>query len=440
MKALRDHITEAEQWINDPAVGDEFAINIREECLLESYIVAADAHELLLDADDRMLALLEQYDMLENHEPMSETIRRYGAVGSSAGRGYTLEQHGGAQRPGIIGRTPPEPALDIDPEAVGSIRELPDGTREERTATGWKVVSGPNPSRPRAIEEGQLMQRMLELAGCRRVEETAPDQPETNAAHTDPLAAKAADLAPVGTEKDPGTATTIDEVAMTQPHKQLQDYKSMTSQQFQSAHGMSKADWAMKHLDLLAKHGLQVDWTGKSAFDFVKDDKSVQPIDESVMSGIDMDLRHIAKTERMDALVDAMRGEFGIHTQQYLQDMMDDVDQTLDKRGMQNTNMHTKLSMLMDTIRELYAQEDLDEAEYQGRDVKLNKPKRGGSKKFYVYVKDPKSGNVRKISFGDPNMKIKKSNPDRRRSFRARHRCASAKDKTSARYWSCKAW
>lgn len=85
-------------------------------------------------------------------------------------------------------------------------------------------------------------------------------------------------------------------------------------------------------------------------------------------------------------------------------------------------------------------EDDLDEAEYQGRKVPLGKPMRGGSKKFFVYVKDPKSGNVRKISFGDPNMKIKKSNPERRKSFRARHRCDTAKDRTSARYWSCRMW
>ena len=84
----------------------------------------------------------------------------------------------------------------------------------------------------------------------------------------------------------------------------------------------------------------------------------------------------------------------------------------------------------------------IPEAEYQGNKVDLNSPKRGGSKKFYVYVTgclgDKKK--VKKISFGDPNMKIKKSNPKRRKSFRARHKCATAKDKCTARYWSCKKW
>ena len=82
----------------------------------------------------------------------------------------------------------------------------------------------------------------------------------------------------------------------------------------------------------------------------------------------------------------------------------------------------------------------IEEAEYQGRKVTLNKPMRGDVKKSKVYVKDPKTGNVKKVNFGDPNMKIKKSNPERRKSFRARHNCDNPGPKTKARYWSCKAW
>jgi glycerol-3-phosphate cytidylyltransferase-like family protein len=82
---------------------------------------------------------------------------------------------------------------------------------------------------------------------------------------------------------------------------------------------------------------------------------------------------------------------------------------------------------------------DLFEAEYQGRSVKLNKPMRGDVKKFKVYVKNDK-GNVVKVNFGDPNMKIKKSNPKRRKSFRARHNCDNPGPKTKARYWSCRKW
>jgi hypothetical protein len=84
-------------------------------------------------------------------------------------------------------------------------------------------------------------------------------------------------------------------------------------------------------------------------------------------------------------------------------------------------------------------EDDLEEAEYQGRKVPLGKPMKGDVKKSKVYVKNAK-GNVVKVNFGDPNMKIKKSNPKRRKSFRARHNCANPGPRTSARYWSCRAW
>jgi len=83
--------------------------------------------------------------------------------------------------------------------------------------------------------------------------------------------------------------------------------------------------------------------------------------------------------------------------------------------------------------------DEIDEAEYQGRKVKLGKPMRGDVKKFKVYVKNPK-GNVVKVNFGDPDMKIKKSNPARRRSFRARHNCDNPGPRHKARYWSCRKW
>ena len=84
--------------------------------------------------------------------------------------------------------------------------------------------------------------------------------------------------------------------------------------------------------------------------------------------------------------------------------------------------------------------DEIDEAEYQGRKVKLGKPMRGDVKKFKVYVRDPKTKNIKKVNFGDPNMKIKKSSPARRRSFRARHNCDNPGPRTKARYWSCRKW
>jgi len=93
---------------------------------------------------------------------------------------------------------------------------------------------------------------------------------------------------------------------------------------------------------------------------------------------------------------------------------------------------------------------ELFDAEYRGRKVPLNKPMRGDVKKFKVYVKDPKTGNVKKVNFGhggssarkagQKTMKIRKSNPKARKSFRARHNCANPGPKTKSRYWSCRKW
>ena len=84
-------------------------------------------------------------------------------------------------------------------------------------------------------------------------------------------------------------------------------------------------------------------------------------------------------------------------------------------------------------------------AEWRGMKVKLDSPSRiqkgepgYGRKKFKVFVMS--NGKVKKVMFGDPNMEIRKDNPKARASFRARHKCSTAKDKTTARYWSCKMW
>lgn len=81
----------------------------------------------------------------------------------------------------------------------------------------------------------------------------------------------------------------------------------------------------------------------------------------------------------------------------------------------------------------------LNEAKYKGREVKLNYPTRGGKKKFQVYVKNPKTGNIKKLEIGDTTgLKAKVSDAKARKSFAARHKCHLKKDKTTAGYWSCR--
>ena len=117
------------------------------------------------------------------------------------------------------------------------------------------------------------------------------------------------------------------------------------------------------------------------------------------------------------------------------------------KRNKMKVLKSTLKKIIQEELENIYYEmlaegEVIEEAEYQGRKVTLNKPMRGDVKKSKVYVKN-KKGNVVKVNFGDPNMKIKKSDPEARKSFRARHNCADKMkkaDKTTPGYWSCKAW
>ena len=111
--------------------------------------------------------------------------------------------------------------------------------------------------------------------------------------------------------------------------------------------------------------------------------------------------------------------------------------------GDQRTLINLKIAYIDDAQRDdvkayLSKKAGVNEAEYQGKDVQLNKPKRGGSKKYYVYVKTPK-GNVKKISFGDvTGLKTKANNKKAAKSFAARHNCEKKNDKQKAGYWACR--
>jgi hypothetical protein len=288
MKKLTDYIVESES----PVAGDTFAINIREECLIESHVVDVVEDGIVIEGDERLLALLEEYGF------QLETIRRYGAVGSSPGMGYTMGE-----------------AFEIDREELKPAHDKGYGD----AARG--ITKSPyNPGSPadKAYHQGQAAYKRhfsesqeLNLIRSRAgLAETAPYQPETDADHNDPLAAKAADDAAVGPMEEDG----VDPV-----NAQGQDAEDLSGQATSSVAGA------------------------------------------------------------------------------------------------------------------------VDEAEYQGRKVKLGKKMAGDVKKSKVYVRGPK-GNVVKVNFGDPNMRIKKSNPARRKSFRARHNCDNPGPRWKARYWSCRAW
>lgn len=90
-----------------------------------------------------------------------------------------------------------------------------------------------------------------------------------------------------------------------------------------------------------------------------------------------------------------------------------------------------------DLVRDKIDNMPMREAEFRGKDVPLNKPKRGGSKAYYVYVRDPKTKKIKKVSFGSGGLRAKIKNKEARNAFAARHNCKDKKDRTKAGYWSC---
>jgi hypothetical protein len=142
----------------------------------------------------------------------------------------------------------------------------------------------------------------------------------------------------------------------------------------------------------------------------------------------------LMKTEPQLITLDQMRHEAFIQNdEEKVEELNDRIKKTLD-----HIRVTGRPVMGVDGVP-VDPRKPVGEAEYQGRKVPLGKPMQGDVKKSKVYVKKP-NGKVVKVNFGDKNMTIKKSNPDRRRSFRARHHCENPGPRWKARYWSCRAW
>ena len=154
-------------------------------------------------------------------------------------------------------------------------------------------------------------------------------------------------------------------------------------------------------------------------------------------------------SDKLKDMYDAVASDYNLHPDDNFEEIIDIIaSQLADEYGMQDMDNkfdvdrqepYDDADRANDSDSSFDDPRDLNEAEYQGRKVQLGKPMAGDVKKSKVYVRGPK-GNVVKVNFGDKKMKIKKSNPKRRKSFRARHNCDNPGPRWKARYWSCRAW
>jgi len=523
MRSLRDYVAESEHWADRPRVGDDLDIELAPDELIEGRVIESDGEYIVLEISQSAVGALQQRGLV------TERIGRYGAVGSSRGMGYSLGEgvmseidldlrhiadsgdpgelidalqgEMGLKTAEYLQHMMQEIQQDLQRRGMGDRSDMNRDLDILMDRIRSQYADDQDMQEQVAIEE-DYMGRMLELAGISQsMAETAPMQPNPNAARTDPLAAKAADLAPVGTMKDPGTAATVDEGAMkdiatelaeiaddedydalydlltaTSPAGELaQDMYADVSRDF-GLHPDDDQDMILDRLmdRIVDDYGDRLQEVARpdNVRDQVADNLGRQiginlpagaeddrPLWQRAYDKIQSRMKSASRTEldrdieaNRDAMRDA-RNTQGLN-EDYDQRRADAYNRAV--RSGQSPEAAEKIAGIRDEDMHFYeidtdgqmkrlrvraaTAKPMKEAEYQGRKVELNKPKRGGSKKFYVYVKDPTTKNIRKVSFGDPNMKIKKSNPARRKSFRARHRCDNPGPKTSARYWACRSW
>ena len=197
-----------------------------------------------------------------------------------------------------------------------------------------------------------------------------------------------------------------------------------------------------KMLEMLAEHGVVLEETDWSKYD----EPTVSRIKKGVTKPVDKTdynkPAHLRKKEKEEKKLD----------EKMVMGLPGDQGSKVVGEGQMKEKMHRdaeKMSLEAfcnrygdeDWVKEFWhsINDDLDEAKYHGKEVPLGKKLPGDVKKSKVYVRKP-NGKVVKVNFGDKNMRIKKSNPKRRKSFRARHNCDNPGPRWKARYWSCRAW
>jgi hypothetical protein len=372
MKSLRDYLEESDHAASNPVAGDTFAINIREECLIESVVIESRDDGVVIAADDRMIQLLESYGYTFEENCMECGMPNCGCGDPAA---YSDETDAG-QNPGEYDQEG-DMAKDELLTVIRSARKLigmldnddnmPEWTQKKITKSADYVDTASD------YISSQKERGVMEQGVSAAFGETSP-------------------------------------VARATLHRIMMRHPGMLAQ-----HGPERV---MKAVDDVADLVGDMDDIGTS------DVSGWVNMVQEILDSLDQDVAEGAEQLHPETLelID-----------EYISKIEPDADRDEMIQSVIDGTIHT-------SELEYALQDDVTEAEYQGRKVPLGKPMQGDVAKSKVYVKDPKTGNVKKVNFGDPNMKIKKSNPARRKSFRARHNCDNPGPRTKARYWSCRAW
>ena len=392
MKSLRDYLEESQHAADNPVAGDTFAINIREECLIESVVIESRDDGVVIAADDRMIQLLESYgysfeesELTESHFAVGDRVqcRKSGMKGRivklDKDHGADDEQYYTVKRDnGQLKKMAPEDITKLDEQVMSFDNNQQDPDPGEYDDEGDMAKD----------ELLTVIRSARRLIGMLDNDDNMPEWTQKKITKSADYVDTAADY--IASQKERGVMEQQEDnpVARAILHRIM-----------------------MQHTGLLGQYG-----------------------PEKVMNAVDEVVDYIGDVEEIGS---SDVSGWVRHVEQMLSNMSDN----LDEQGGFNDDGSYNTSDDEATDFDEYDFDDteLGEAEYQGRKVQLGKPMQGDVAKSKVYVKNPQ-GNVVKVNFGDPNMKIRKSNPGARKSFRARHNCDNPGPRHKARYWSCRAW
>ncbi len=444
MKNFRDYLSESEQAADTPVAGDTFAINIREECLIESVVVESRDDGVVIAADEGMMRLLESYGYT-----FEENCMECGMM--ECGCGQDPEEYGdetdAGQDPGEYDYEG-DMAKDELMTMIRSARKLigmldnddnmPEWTQKKinkatdyvDTASDYISSKKERGVMEQSQEDSPVARATLHRIMMRHPGMLAQHGPERVMKAVDDVADLVGDMDDIGSSDISGWVNMVQEILDSLD-------QGVAEGSLNEAATMASVSKLLRHIE---RHNPT--WFDDYGMGEVED-TVVDMAEQGQFSGMTV----VDAAALVGQELESMYGANGMNEGSA---DLTDIWQAGREAAYSGKSMTSCPHKMFSKEWEAWQQgwqdqkgstsDGMNEAEYQGRKVPLGKPMQGDVAKSKVYVRDPKTGNVKKVNFGDPNMKIKKSNPARRKSFRARHNCDNPGPRTKARYWSCRAW
>jgi len=398
MKKLAEYFVESEQGYIRPQVGDSVDIVVNEELAIEAGVLESTEDKLVLEYDERGISLLEGLDLIDEEVNLDEE-QTPSQVDEGKVKDMLLDIEEFTdkefQDKYNMSKNDAKEQFDLDEASCGMKKRYEDASAEEEDKFHTELDKLMHRTFGHSSDErGEKMKKSTQDAF-----QELKDYAETSG----------------GIDKEEFEKAAYLVKAMGKPH-----LKDKAEGMLDDLIGKMDSDPRDKVIQVLSQH---IDLTFlKNLF---KEDGD--ELDEGAMKEVVTDVEDAMGPTKIRYKLKQKGGKFIV---------------SVDSNDEEDAQKALKMHPLYVVGKLRVVPEEIDEAKYQGREVKLGKPMRGDVAKYKVYVKDKKTGNVKKVNFGDKNMEIKRDDPKRRKSFRARHGCGTPKasDRTKARYWSCRMW